>query len=245
MRYFILPTVLLLASCSSDHGPQHWSYSGATGPDHWGELNADWRVASTGAEQSPIDLIDAQPAELESLSFHYQSFPLDMVNNGHTIQVNASGDNWLMIGEERYDLQQFHFHTPSEHTVNGRHSAMEVHLVHSNAAGELAVVGVMLDAGSSNPLLARFWDHIPSTADGTWHDANMRINALGLLPVARTSYRYAGSLTTPPCSEGVRWIVMQNHTQASTSQIEAFSSLFGATNRPVQRLYDRRISLVE
>ncbi len=246
MKHFaVMAALIVVVSCTGNHhgADGHWSYEGRNGPEHWGDLDPAWEVAQSGREQSPIDLNGATPAARDKLTFHYGSFPLDMVNNGHTIQINAFGNHWMMKGKERYRLLQFHFHTPSEHTINGKHSPMEVHLVHANDRGELAVVGVMLDKGKAHPLLAKFWKHMPREAKGSYRDPEIMVSPAALLPANRASFRYDGSLTTPPCTEGVSWIVMATSTEASAEQIEAFHSLFGDTNRPVQPLHERKIYL--
>lgn len=217
-----------------------WSYEGANGPAHWAEIclprNA---VCAAGTRQSPIDLPAAPEGDLPHLSFHYQLTPLEVVNNGHTIEVEVEPGSYLRIGTERFDLVQFHFHTPSEHQLQGQSFPMELHFVHRNALGELAVVGVFLQEGASHPLLQEIWDHIPGHELAGPHSGS--IDPEELLPADRGYYRYAGSLTTPPCTEGVRWHVLHQPIEVSAAQIEEFQAIFPFNARPLQLLNDRPV----
>lgn len=165
----------------------------------------------------------------------------DGINNGHTIQINYAGADTLTIGNDSYALVQYHFHDPSEHTVNGKHSPMEMHLVHQSAAGKLAVVGVLIDEGAHNKAFDPVWANLPKQKGMETHYSAVTVDVDGLLPAVRTSYRYDGSLTTPPCSEGVSWIVMSTPIQLSAAQIGVFMQLIRDNNRPTQPLNGRGV----
>jgi carbonic anhydrase len=223
---------------AGEHGAIHWGYSGDIGPEFWGDLSAEYALCSTGARQSPIDISGATPQE-GGITFNYQPTNLNLLNNGHTIQVNYDAGSSIEVNGETYNLFQFHFHVPSEHTENGLPAAMELHLVHRNADDKLAVVGVMMNVGAENPVLARFWDQIP--AEETEITVPGTINIAEALPGGLSYYTYDGSLTTPPCSEGVSWFVLNERIEASQTQIDKFVSIIGNNARPVQPLNDRVI----
>jgi carbonic anhydrase len=217
-------------------GP-HWAYAGHEGPNHWGELSADFGVCRTGSEQSPIDLKSAVRSELGTVSVAWSPSPLTVVNNGHTIQVNTALGSRMVVDGESYELVQFHFHHQSEHTVDGRPYPMEVHFVHRSARGALAVLGVLLTEGAANPMLAEIWQAMPK-AHGERRTA-ATIDPRTLLPARQDYFRYAGSLTTPPCAETVLWTVYAQPIEASRAQIEAFAALFPNNARPVQERHRR------
>lgn len=224
----------------------HWSYAGKDGPDRWAELDPHWSACSNGRTQSPIDIAPAKllKAEwLEELRFAYKGTKkLEVLNNGHTIQVTPERGNWLNYNKVWYELKQWHFHAPSEHTLVGMNTAMEVHFVHAADANRLAVIGVMLKLGPDNPILDQFWDTMPAE-EGKKAEWSGGFSILDAMPDDRTFYTYKGSLTTPPCSETVTWLVMKEPMTVSKSQVENFKALVhGITNRPVQPLYGRVIS---
>jgi carbonic anhydrase len=227
-----------------EHPLPHWGYEGENGPEHWGDLTHEYATCSTGEAQSPIDITNAQPFNLVDIEFHYQPSALNILNNGHTIQANYNTGSYIIFKEQRYNLIQFHFHHPSEHTLDGQAFPMEVHFVHSNAEGKLAVVGVLLTEGiNDNAAFAPVWEHAPAeetrvtTIDGVTIDAN------AMLPSSRLFYTYNGSLTTPPCSEQVRWLVLTTPATLSEAQISAFSAIFELNARPVQPLNNRYLLL--
>jgi carbonic anhydrase len=214
----------------------HWAYEGEEGPEHWGELADEFRMCAEGRNQSPINLVSDVHTELPELEFEYYSTPLRETNNGHTIQQNVEPGSFFRIPARgvEYELKQFHFHSPSEHTVNGQHFAMELHFVHANEKGELAVVGVMIKEGEEHPVLKKLWSFMPEKAGDT-SEQPIGIEDTDLLPPTRKYFVYGGSLTTPPCSEGVKWIVLKTPIEASAEQIETFKKRVGpTTNRPVQ-----------
>ncbi|MEM8810070.1 MAG: carbonic anhydrase family protein [Cyanobacteria bacterium P01_G01_bin.38] len=220
----------------------HWSYGGATNPTQWGRLGHDFALCEVGRDQSPIDIDDVVAGTPAEIVFDYNPVPLQVVNNGHTIQVNYAEGSTVSINGDEYNLLQFHFHTPSEHTTSGQAAAMELHLVHRNAAGELAVVGVMLEAGVAHPVIDTIWAHIPEEAE-TKAVEDVTINAADLLPGGVSYYSYAGSLTTPPCSEAVWWNILVEPIQVSEEQIAAFERLYPVNARPVQPTNGRIIEL--
>ncbi|WP_199249336.1 carbonic anhydrase [[Phormidium] sp. ETS-05] len=223
--------------------PASWHYGGAHNPTKWGDLKPEYAACKNGSSQSPINLDPAKiskanPAKIE---FSYQDVPLNITNNGHRIQVNYPPGSWVKIGEQKYDLLQFHFHTPSEHTVSNQAAGMELHLVHKNQAGNLAVVAVLIQEGKPNELLALLWEDIPDI--GEVEESDLKINASKLLPANRAYYSYSGSLTTPPCSEGVNWQVLATPIEASPEQIEEFAEIYHVNARPVQPVNQRQITL--
>jgi carbonic anhydrase len=231
-----------VADAAHKDGQPHWSYEGATGPAHWASLSPEFTLCSTGQQQSPVDIAQPAGADLPNLEFHYAPTKVDIVNNGHTIQVNYAAGSWMQVNGTRYDLLQFHFHAPSEHTVAGRHAAAEMHLVHKSAAGALAVVGVLLEEGETNSRFDPVWSHLPAKA-GPAQQFDVQIDADDLLPQDQRTYRYLGSLTTPPGTEGVSWFLMQEPVRLSKAQIAAFTHIYSRNNRPTQPLHGRIVQL--
>lgn len=220
-----------------------WGYEEANGPDVWGQLNPDYVLCAEGTMQSPIDLAAATESALADIMFNYQPSQMSVHHNGHTIEVAPAEDNWIEIDGERYDLLQFHFHAPSEHTVAGAFFDMEMHLVHRNEAGTLAVVGVLIAQGEGHASFDPMWAQLPAAAGETNQVEYAAVDAGDLLPGDRQTWRYDGSLTTPPCSEGVKWNVLTAPIEMSESQIAAFKAVVHANNRPVQPLNARDLLL--
>jgi len=241
---FLLLVVLVAAAAASapaqDANHQHqWSYAGETGPQHWGDLKAEYATCKTGKEQSPIDIRSATKAPLPAIRFQYKSSPLRIINNGHTIQVNYAPGSFITVGDKRYELKQFHFHHPSEERVQGKSYAMVAHLVHADSQGNLAVIAVLLTPGKANRSLDEIWTHMPRTEGKEEAIAGVEVNADNLLPHNLTYYTYPGSLTTPPCSEGVTWFVLKTPVQISPEQVNAFARIFPDNARPIQPLNGR------
>ena len=243
-------SALCWAGCGTTPKPQaahheaaHWTYEGHTGPAQWAGLS-DENIACGGVHQSPIDLADAEPAR-KALEFIYQPTPLNLVNNGHTIQQDVVPGSQLRVGTDTYALKQFHMHTPSEHTVEGKAYAMELHLVHRNDAGQLAVVGVLFERGATNAFLETFWRHLPAASNDRHSDPSVQLDIRGLLPASSACFAYEGSLTTPPCTEGVRWLVLETPVQLAPAQLDAFRAIYAHNARPVQPRNDRAISRFE
>ena len=215
--------------------PPHWSYEGKGAPQHWGELSADFRSCQLGMEQTPIDLDGGVKAQFDKpFVLEYASVAGRIVNNGHTIQVNTDKGCSCSIEGTAYGLAQFHFHHPSEHLLSGKALQMEMHFVHKAQSGALAVIGVFVQEGAANALLAPVFDHMPAKEGGE-HPLAPAFDPSGFFPAERAYYRYMGSLTTPPCSEGLTWTVFKEPIEASREQIQKFAALFPHNARPVQK----------
>jgi carbonic anhydrase len=226
----------------------HWAYDGEKGPRFWGKLDPDFSLCEAGQKQSPIDIEKTAPATLPKLRADFSPAKLqivhhehvaDEINNGHTIQINYTEGDTLTIGDTNYELIQFHFHSPSEHTVHGKHYPMEIHFVHKSPSGTLAVVGVFVEQGAHNKAFDPIWENLPKQKGVESHFEHVHVDVDNLLPHSHKSYRYDGSLTTPPCSEGVKWIVMKSPIHLSKEQIRTFNAIIKGNNRPVQPLHHR------
>ena len=234
-----LCTAMLSGVAAVDAVP--WSYEGDKGPTRWGSLHPAFSDCAKGAEQSPIDLVGAKAQRQRPIEFDYAPTPIVLLNNGHAIQVNYAPGSGMTLDGVRYELLQFHFHHGSEHTVAGVRLPMELHLVHRSNKGALAVVGVLLKEWEENHVLAPIWRHMPARpAPATVAPAS--IDATALLPEERTAWRYRGSLTTPPCTEGVSWVVMTEPVAVSAEQIARYGAIFPNSHRPTQPLNRRSLS---
>ena len=230
-----------LGRAAQASGAAPWSYEGGTGPSAWGSLNTEYAACGQGAAQSPIDLTSAIPAEIDTVAVRW-TMETDgrVTNNGHTIEVKVPTGSAIKLDTVTYELVQFHFHHPSEHLIDGKAAAMEAHFVHRSADGNLAVLGVLIEEGAQNAALEPIWSAMPQhKGDGSIVSVMLK----DLLPVDRAQFRYAGSLTTPPCAEIVNWITFKTPLQASRAQIDAFARLFPMNARPVQPL-NRRFLLL-
>ena len=250
MKTIFLTLFVVLAGCLAlpqEARPveHHWSYDGDEGPTHWGDLKPDYSVCKLGQRQSPIDIRDAKKASLPPIQFNYKPSPLKIINNGHTIQINYAPGSFITVGEKRYELRQFHFHHPSEEHVNGKAYDMVVHLVHADSEGQLAVVAVLLRSASTNPLIQRLWENLPRTEGKEESITGVEVNAAELLPKSLGYYTFEGSLTTPPCSEGVTWFVLNTPAEVSADQVAAFAKLYPHNARPTQPSNGRSISASE
>lgn len=239
--FWALPFIIGSTVLAAEHEVAHWGYVGQEGPEHWAELDPSFDMCKRGKNQSPIDLKQFVDANLPPLGFHYQSGGYEEVNNGHTIEIDYDHGSTITLDGRTYELKQFHFHTPSENHINGKEFPMEAHLVHADAEGNLAVIAVMIEEGPENPVLAAAWSVMPEQPDTAVHLSH-QISAEGLLPADRDYYRFEGSLTTPPCSEGVIWLVMKHPITASAAQIKRFAQVMGhPNNRPIQPLNARLV----
>ena len=229
-----------------------WGYEAENGPDVWGQLSPEYILCAEGRHQSPIDLVNATPAKLPPILYEYHAMTdLNIRNTGHTIEVAYPEGNWIEVDGTRYQLLQFHFHAPSEHTVAGKLFDMEMHLVHGSEEGNLAVVGLLIEKGSHNFAFDPVWAHLPAAPGETQHitvdvDPRFMLSANGQVEDIAPSYldscyRYDGSLTTPPCSEDVKWIVLTTPIEMSETQIAAFKAIIHDNNRPVQPLNGRKL----
>jgi carbonic anhydrase len=234
--------LMLSCACSPQQAETtfpHWTYEGEEGPAHWGELDPSYTVCGTGKNQSPIDIASPSEQDLTNISFHYQPSKLNILNNGHTVQVNYDPGSHIELDKTRYDVLQFHYHAPSEHIVDGESFPAELHIVHKDEDGNLAVVGILLREGNENVAYQPFISNLPAKKTDP-KDAGVKINAMDLLPSVQTTFRYSGSLTTPPCTEGVNWLLMTTPVELSTEQLGTLASLFEkGNNRPVQPINDR------
>ncbi len=230
----------------ADH-KAHWGYAGSEGPDYWGDLspaNVDCKI---GKRQSPIDI------QLQSPNFgisdagiylDYNDVNLDIVNNGHTIQVNISGNNEALINGKKYKLLQFHFHAPSEHTINSNHIPMEAHLVHIAADGELAVIGVLMKEGEENSFISKIFNHMPADSHKGHNkvkSSKLKVNTNDILPASKEHWHYMGSLTTPPCTQIVEWYLLKEPISISSAQLAQFHKLYNGNARPTLPLNKRVI----
>ncbi|MDX2470527.1 MAG: carbonic anhydrase family protein [SAR324 cluster bacterium] len=233
-----LGLVLATASCSHH---AHWAYEGAEGPSSWGDLDAGYATCKSGQAQSPINITGAKSATLPTLAIDYKDSAVKVVNNGHTIKASYDKGSSLTIDGQTFNLLQFHFHAPSENNINGKAFATEIHFVHADAKGNLAVLAVMVKEGAKNAELEKVFAAMPKVAGKTMKGDGM-INGNNLLPTNKAYYHFTGSLTTPPCSEGVSWNVLQTPITASADQIKSFTDLYSGNNRPVMPLNGRDIT---
>lgn len=228
---------LLAASWATQTSAADWHYEGAHGVEHWGE---QFETCGEGLNQSPVNITETLSAKLAPLHIDYQGQVSELINNGHTIQANVSGQNTLDIEGETFTLKQFHFHTPSENTIKGKQFPLEVHFVHASSQGQLAVIAAMFETGPrGNATLGNLLNSLPETGETRIPGAT--INPADLLPRERDYYRFSGSLTTPPCTEGVRWYVLKEPQASSPAQTTALHEIMGDNARPVQPLNARVI----
>jgi len=224
-----------------------WDYEGKRGYLAWGKLDPAYKVCAQGHEQSPIDIHGAKlNKSLEPIEFHYIAGPVTLKNNGHTVVANVDPGSFIVAGGVRYDLVQFDFHHPGEEPVKGKLTDMDVQLFHKSADGKIAIVVVRLneDIGNPNAVLATLWEHLPKKAGETQTVADL-VSAGGLLPADPGYWTYTGSLTTPPCTEGVRWFVFEQELSLSREQLRAFGALFRINSRPIQDAHGRHIDANE
>jgi carbonic anhydrase len=246
----IVCSITIHAGATGKHNgaAKNWTYYGSAGPDNWSKLDSKFFMCQGGSNQSPIDLVSSAmvtaTSGIDPIKFNYVTGATSIVNNGHTIQVNVKEGSSIKIDSIVFDLKQFHFHTPSENMIEGNHFPLEAHFVHVAKDGELAVVAVMFEYGADNRDLKRIWSKMPQTKNEAKATCSLPSNMIEeILPDHdRSYYRFDGSLTTPPCSEGVRWFVMQKYSHVSKSQVEKFEDLMhGHDNRPIQPLKARKI----
>lgn len=230
----MLAGLALCPLCGPGTFAADWSYEGAHGPGHWGDVDAASQVCAAGSQQSPLDIGATVKANLPPLSFAWRNGADSIVNNGHTIQLNVAEGSTLTVGKDVYKLLQFHFHRPSEHLIDGKSFPMEVHFVHQAASGALGVIGVMMKTGRANPVFNRIVATMPAAA-GPAVKADARINPNALLPARRSYYSYAGSLTTPPCSEVVAWMLLTDAIEVGEADVAAFARLYAMNARPAQK----------
>ena len=224
----------------------HWTYQNLSGPDHWAELDPSFAACTSGQAQSPINLTAADSVDLVDPHFHYEPVPLNLLNNGHTVQIPYAPGSYMMVDGEQYNLLQFHFHSPSEHAIEGKVQSAELHLVHQSEAGQLAVLAILLQGDeqiSESVAGYRELSQVLPAKAGDRVRTEETINAQTLLPTKATTYRYSGSLTTPPCTEAVNWLVMTEPVKLPPKQISQYERLLNHNNRPLQQLNLRRVQI--
>jgi carbonic anhydrase len=224
-------------------GGADWSYHGSDGPEFWGALSADYEMCDVGRMQSPVDLKGAVKAGLENIRFKYKKGPVRIQNTGHSLQVNVEDGSYMWVANTRYGLVNYNFHSPAEHPIDGFIYPMEMHFVHRTASGQVAVVAVFFEVGKPNKHLELIFGNMPREQIEVEIDG-AKFNPSKLKPThSRDYYRYKGSLTTPPCTEGVTWVVMQDTQQASETQMDLLRLMFGGNSRPLQQLNNRLLVL--
>ena len=238
----LLLSLAALTGTALAQGPVHWSYEGQEGPANWGDLSPDFALCSMGNKQSPINIPPIATINPTGIIFNYQDSAVNILNNGHTIQVNYDQGSSIEVDGKTYNLLQFHFHAVSEHTLDNQPSDLEMHLVHQSDDGQFAVVGVMMNRGAENAALASVWSDLPAE-ESEAAATGATVNAANLLPADQAYYNYSGSFTTPPCTEGVNWFVMANPIAISDGQAAAFEQIFSNNYRPVQPLNERAFLL--
>ncbi|WP_161805046.1 carbonic anhydrase [Amantichitinum ursilacus] len=237
--------LLLAASITAVSADEHpvWTYTGEHGPAHWSAVDHGFAACEIGRHESPINIENAKPAppKYPRLAVSYKTLPLDILNTGHAIQFQAqASDSKILLGKGEYQLQQFHFHSPGEERFGGKSSDMDAHFVHKNSKGQLAVLAVQFNIGMHpNRELQKLLEQIPAEPGKEQKMDNVRIDPTALLPRKRGYYTYDGSLTTPPCSEGVTWIEFKQAVEISQDQLEAMQNYYRGNQRPVQPLNGR------
>lgn len=219
----------------------HWSYAGADGPAHWAHLDPGY-AACDGREQSPIDIRDARREALPALRFAFKSGPLNIINNGYTavrVDYPRGNGNFVTVGDTRYELVQFHFHHPSEEQINGRAYDMVIHFMLESSDGQSAGVAVMVKAGAANGTVGELWKYMPPVAGRDHLIPGVEINPAELLPPDTAYYVYMGSVTAPPCTQGVKWFVLKTPVTLSRDEIDRFAELYPHDVRPPQPLNGR------
>ncbi len=219
----------------------HWEYEGLHGPENWGKLKAEYRLCSDGKQQSPIDIQGGTPLDLPPIRFSYLPASFSVVDNGHTIQLTLNGAGSIEVDGVRYEFVQMHFHHPAEEKIDGKSFEMVAHLVHRSASGALAVVAVLMTQGSENPVFAPIWGRMPLKRDVPVSSSGATLDLSLVLPRNKAYFKYLGSLTTPPCSENVLWLVMKRPVELSAGQIAAFRQRYANNARPIQRRNERWI----
>ncbi len=241
MKKILTIAALASAMFASNYAHSTWSYSEKTGPEYWGDLKPEYKICKIGKNQSPIDISGAVSATLTPVNIYYDIKAKTFLNNGHTLKAEMKDGAKLYIDGKEFRLLQFHFHTPSENTINGEYFPMEGHFVHSTKNGELAVVSVMFKIGRHNPAMQKLINNMPKHAGEKKNICSANLKAKDLLPKSLEYYRFNGSLTTPPCTEGVRWFVLKEPVQMSAEQVKEFEKIMGKNNRPIQPLNARVI----
>lgn len=240
-----IASIALFAGCAlaqaADNKP-HWGYEGHGGADHWYELDKAFEVCKLGKTQSPIDIVTAQVQTVDGAPIkpNYKGSPAKLGNNGHTIVVHLADGGTVSLPSGTYKALQFHFHAPSEEKIDGKSFPMVAHIVHRNDAGKLAVIAVMFNEGAENAALKEIFSALPAKEG---EQEIKPFDVATILPTTLSYYAFEGSLTTPPCTEGVAWQVLKTPVTLSAGQIEAFRKIFPMNARPVQPLNGRKVTV--
>lgn len=242
-KLIFLSVVLFSLNCSSEQHKHHWGYQGESAPDKWYTLEPNFATCKIGNEQSPIDIVDAKDAKA-SLTISYGESPVKIINNGHTIQLNYVGKGFIVSNGNTYKLVQMHWHSDSEHSIGGKKFPLEVHLLHKSDDGKLAIIGILFKEGAENTFLKKVWTELPAT-ESPEIEVKANYNPNELFPKQRAYFQYSGSLTTPPCLEGVEWYVIKEPMTASKEQIAQFKAIFSNNARPVQPINARELKLLK
>lgn len=235
------PVETTAAPATTAKASAHWTYEGEEGPEHWGELDEAYKLCADGSAQTPIDVTGATGADLANPVIAYAAGDATVINNGHTVQLKAAAGSTLTVDGKAAPLAQIHFHAPSEHTIDGKAFPAEVHFVHITEAGEITVLGVMIAEGAADNAAWAPYVSVLGTAQGA--EATTNIDWAALLPSNLATYRYSGSLTTPPCTEGVNWLLLETPVELSAAQIQAFEAAYSENARPVQPLNGRTVQM--
>ncbi len=249
MKKVALVSVMALAlssvACTSSdvkNDKVSWGYTGDTAAIHWGDLSSEFATCKTGKEQSPIDIRPTQDIAQSDIQFDYQTSSMSILNNGHTVQVNFDEGSSINFKGTQYNLLQVHFHTPSENLLMGESYPLEAHFVHASKDGKLAVVAVLVSEGAGSDFIQKVVDHMPASKSDVQKVAGVSLSGLDFIPSQNGHFGFKGSLTTPPCTEGVQWLMMKAQTTASKAQIDALHAVMHDNNRPVQPLNGRTIN---
>ncbi|WP_375748822.1 carbonic anhydrase [Vibrio sp. HN007] len=229
-------TTLLASLLTCNVHASDWGYDEHTGPEYWGKIS---KTCETGKNQSPINISETVQGEMQSLNLDYDGKVIGMINNGHTLQAKVEGKNTLTVDNKMFELKQFHFHTPSENLIHNKQYPLEAHFVHVDKEGNLAVVSVMFEIDKPNSQITKLSTNLPEEGEATTLIEPFAISEM--LPTYNSYYRFNGSLTTPPCSEGVRWFILSETKTLSTNQEETLNKAMGNNNRPIQDIYARKV----
>lgn len=236
----VLSCFLISPALAEEHSSQSWGYIGSGAPHKWGELGAGFEVCKSGTEQSPVNIDRFMQEGVPALNMAYSAVPLVVANTGYTVQVNVAPGTGFRANDTNFNLLNFQFRTPSEHYVDGAPYPMEAQFFHKAADGAVSIVSVMFKVGAHNPLIEGIWQNVPQV--GSSKDVSgVEINPSDLMPEDKSFFIYQGSLTAPPCTEGVTWYVMQEPIELSAQQLKAFQAVFPINARPIQDLGERTI----
>ena len=241
----LLGSLFIASSLLAGSHSTHWGYTGHEGPSNWGDLDPKYSMCKAGSSQSPINItksVQVDADDMQKIDFNYKTSASSVVNNGHTIQVNIKDGSSINVDGIEFSLKQFHFHTPSENQIDGKNFPLEAHFVHASKDGKLAVVAVMFEDSKENPIIKKIWNKMPHKA-GESAGCGLTAKAINtVLPKDKDYYRFSGSLTTPPCSEGVRWFVLKDYSTISKKQVKEFlDAVHHENNRPVQPINARKV----